>query len=253
MVTASYFRAVGIGCAKVAASAIATWPALLRSTVETKTMARNISLIRPHRSASWSEDSSPGNQTGAGIGGSVGIVADERVHDLDNKRDNPGILCNQRAKPVYFGGLGVRSAIDPSGWKKSHCQAFMTQQGSAAHDFKTLADQIPSRWRATGYARCCWACSPELRCYFRRWGICVISYSVAQHPAKSEFARLGPAAEICSASFLRMNLDDGSRAGRSGIRSVRLDSSAADATFRREHMDPLTIIRRAPFLAALGC
>jgi putative ABC transport system permease protein len=43
----------------------------------------------------------------------VGVVADEQVTGLDNKRDNPGIYVTTEQSPVYFGGIVVRGAIDP--------------------------------------------------------------------------------------------------------------------------------------------
>jgi putative ABC transport system permease protein len=44
----------------------------------------------------------------------VGVVADEQVTSLDNKRDNPGIYVTTEQSPVYFGGIVVRGAIDPT-------------------------------------------------------------------------------------------------------------------------------------------
>ena len=44
----------------------------------------------------------------------VGVVADERVTNLDNKRDNPGVYVSNEQSPVYFGGVVVRGAIDPT-------------------------------------------------------------------------------------------------------------------------------------------
>lgn len=44
----------------------------------------------------------------------VGVVGDERVTNLDDKRDNPGIYVTNEQSPVYFGGLVVRAATEPS-------------------------------------------------------------------------------------------------------------------------------------------
>jgi putative ABC transport system permease protein len=44
----------------------------------------------------------------------VGVVADERVTNLDNKRDSPGVYVSNEQSPVYFGGVIVRGAIDPT-------------------------------------------------------------------------------------------------------------------------------------------
>ena len=43
----------------------------------------------------------------------VGVVADERVTDLDNKRDHPGIYVTNDQSPVYFGGVVVRASMNP--------------------------------------------------------------------------------------------------------------------------------------------
>jgi putative ABC transport system permease protein len=43
----------------------------------------------------------------------VGVVADERVTDLDNKRDNPGIYVTNDQSPVYFGGIVLRASLNP--------------------------------------------------------------------------------------------------------------------------------------------
>ena len=69
----------------------------------------------------------------------VGIVADERVTDLDNKRDNPGIYVTNEQSPVYFGGLVVRSAIDPSRLEKAIRKAvYDVNKDQPLTDFKTL-------------------------------------------------------------------------------------------------------------------
>lgn len=43
----------------------------------------------------------------------VGVVADERVTSLDNKRDDPGIYVTMEQSPVYFMNLVARAAMDP--------------------------------------------------------------------------------------------------------------------------------------------
>ncbi|HEY7392043.1 MAG TPA: ABC transporter permease [Bryobacteraceae bacterium] len=43
----------------------------------------------------------------------VGVVADERVTDLDNKRDSPGVYVTNDQSPVYFGGIVARTSINP--------------------------------------------------------------------------------------------------------------------------------------------
>jgi len=53
----------------------------------------------------------------------VGVVADEQVSNLDNKRDNPGIYVTTEQSPVYFGGIVVRGAIDPTRLERGMQQA----------------------------------------------------------------------------------------------------------------------------------
>ncbi len=44
----------------------------------------------------------------------VGVVADEKVTNIDNRRDNPGMYVSSEQSPVYFQALVVRAAMDPS-------------------------------------------------------------------------------------------------------------------------------------------
>jgi len=44
----------------------------------------------------------------------VGVVADGRVTDLDQKRDNPGVYVTNDQSPVYFGGIVVRGSLNPA-------------------------------------------------------------------------------------------------------------------------------------------
>ena len=53
----------------------------------------------------------------------VGVVADEQVTSLDNKRENPGIYVTTEQSPVYFGGIVVRGAIDPTRLERGMQQA----------------------------------------------------------------------------------------------------------------------------------
>jgi putative ABC transport system permease protein len=43
----------------------------------------------------------------------VGVVADERVSGLDDKRDNPGVYVTNDQSPVYFGGIVARASMNP--------------------------------------------------------------------------------------------------------------------------------------------
>jgi len=74
----------------------------------------------------------------------VGVVADERVTSLDDKRDNPGIYVTNEQSPVYFGGLVVRAAADPSALQKAMRQAvYEADKDQPLTDVKTL-EQLKS-------------------------------------------------------------------------------------------------------------
>ncbi len=53
----------------------------------------------------------------------VGMVADEKVDNLDSKRDNPGMYVSNTQSPVYFQALVVRAAMDPMGLKQALSRA----------------------------------------------------------------------------------------------------------------------------------
>ncbi|MBV8843316.1 MAG: FtsX-like permease family protein [Bryobacterales bacterium] len=43
----------------------------------------------------------------------VGVVADERATELDNKRDQPAVYVTNEQSPAYFGGIAVRASLNP--------------------------------------------------------------------------------------------------------------------------------------------
>jgi putative ABC transport system permease protein len=44
----------------------------------------------------------------------VGVVADEKVTNIDNRGDNPGMYISNEQSPVYFQSLVIRAAMNPS-------------------------------------------------------------------------------------------------------------------------------------------
>src|SRR5438105_15947132 len=44
----------------------------------------------------------------------VGVVADEKVNNLDDKSDNPGVYVSNEQSPAFFQAVIVRAATDPS-------------------------------------------------------------------------------------------------------------------------------------------
>jgi len=83
----------------------------------------------------------------------VGVVADERVTSLDNKRDNPGMYVTSEQSPVYYGGLVVRAAVNPATLEKGIRKAvYDADREQPLTDMKTL-EQIKSETMASDRLR----------------------------------------------------------------------------------------------------
>ena len=79
----------------------------------------------------------------------VGVVADEKVNNIDNRNDNPGMYVSNEQSPVYFQALVVRAAMDPGGLKQALGKAVHgINKDQTLTDVKTL-DQIKSESMAT--------------------------------------------------------------------------------------------------------
>ena len=74
----------------------------------------------------------------------VGVVADERVSDLDNKRDNPGVYVTNDQSPVYFGGIVARASLNPAFLQNAlRNAAYHVNKDQPLNDIKSL-DQVKS-------------------------------------------------------------------------------------------------------------
>ena len=113
MVTPSYFRTLGMKVRQGRAlndHDVAGAPPV---TVINETMARKyLPNQNPIGKRILIQQIVPGKtQLGPEIAWEVvGVVADERVTNLDAKRDSPGIYVTNDQSPVYFGGLVVRAS-----------------------------------------------------------------------------------------------------------------------------------------------
>src|SRR5581483_7163054 len=69
----------------------------------------------------------------------VGVVANERVTNLDDKRDNPGVYVTTDQSPSYFGGLVVRASMNPANLQSALRSAvFQINKDQPLNDLKTL-------------------------------------------------------------------------------------------------------------------
>ncbi|HEX4275598.1 MAG TPA: ABC transporter permease [Bryobacteraceae bacterium] len=147
MVGASYFRAVGMRLIEGRGLSDRDLPGTPLVTVVNQTMARKYFPKQdPVGKHIQVQQIMPGKtQLGPEIAWEiVGVVADERVNNLDDKRDNPGIYVTNEQSPVYFGGLVIRGAIDPSGMEKAIRKAvYDVNKDQPITDVKTL-EQIKS-------------------------------------------------------------------------------------------------------------
>jgi putative ABC transport system permease protein len=83
----------------------------------------------------------------------VGVVADEKVSNVDSRGDNPGMYISNEQSPVYFQALVVRAAMDPSGLRKALSKAVHEiNKDQTLTEVKTL-DQIKAESMATNRLR----------------------------------------------------------------------------------------------------
>jgi putative ABC transport system permease protein len=151
MVTPSYFRAVGMRLRKGRGLSDRDLPGAPPVTVVNETMARKyFPNQEPIGQRILVQQIIPGKtQLGPEVPWEVvGVVADERVTNFDNKRDNPGMYVTNEQSPVYFGGLVVRAAINPAGLEKAMRKAvYDANKNQALTDVKTL-EQIKTETMA---------------------------------------------------------------------------------------------------------
>jgi putative ABC transport system permease protein len=71
----------------------------------------------------------------------VGVVADEKVSGLDDKRDSPGLYVTNEQSPVYDQSLVVRTAVTPSSLQQAIRKAvYEINKDQTLTDVKTLEE-----------------------------------------------------------------------------------------------------------------
>ena len=79
----------------------------------------------------------------------VGVVKDEKVGNLDDTRDNPGVYVSNEQSPVFYQALIVRAAVDPTSLQQNISQAVhQVDKDQALSDIKTL-EQIKTESMAS--------------------------------------------------------------------------------------------------------
>jgi predicted permease len=79
----------------------------------------------------------------------VGLVADEKVTNIDNRNDNPGMYISNEQSPVYFQALVVRVAVSPATLTQSLSRAVHEiNKDQTLTEIKTL-DEIKTESMAT--------------------------------------------------------------------------------------------------------
>jgi len=79
----------------------------------------------------------------------VGVVKDEKVGNLDETRDNPGMYVSNEQSPVFYQALVVRAAMDPLPLQQSIRSAVhQVNKDQALSDMKTL-EQIKTESMAS--------------------------------------------------------------------------------------------------------
>lgn len=147
MVSPSYFRAIGMQLREGRGLSERDLPGTPPVTVINETMARKyFPKEDPLGKRVLVQQIIPGKtQLGSEVAWEVvGVVADERVTGLDDKRDNPGLYVTNEQSPVYFGGLVVRAALDPTRLENAvRRSVYSVNKDQPLTDLRTL-EQIKS-------------------------------------------------------------------------------------------------------------
>jgi putative ABC transport system permease protein len=190
----------------------------------------------------------------------VGVVADEKVNNLDSRGDNPGMYVSNEQSPVFFQALVVRAAMDPSGLKQALSKAVHEiNKDQTLTDVRTL-DQIKAESMATNRLRSLlltvFAAIAVLLAAIGIYG--VISYSVEQ---RTHEIGIRAALGASRGDLLRLILRSGMLMAGIGLvlgfgGAIGLTRLLANLLFGVGERDPMTIAAVAALLtcvALLAC
>ncbi|WP_321470919.1 ABC transporter permease [uncultured Paludibaculum sp.] len=152
MVSASYFRTIGMKLKKGRGLTGGDIKGAPPVTVINETMARKyFANEEPVGQRILIQEIVPGKTAlGPEIPWEVvGVVKDEKVGNLDETRDNPGMYVSNEQSPVFFEALVVRAAMDPLRLQKAITDAVhQVDKDQALTDMKTL-EQIKTESMAS--------------------------------------------------------------------------------------------------------
>lgn len=186
----------------------------------------------------------------------VGVVADERITNLDDKQDRPGIYVTNEQSPVYFGGLVIRASNQPSQLENAiRKSVYGLNKDQPLTDVKLL-EQIKSESMASDRLRSIllgvFAGIALLLSAVGIYG--VISYSVTQRTAEIGIrAALGASRGNLLSLILRQGIlmiGTGLTLGLLG--AFGLTRLLASLLFGVGVWDPLTILSVAGILISVG-
>ena len=259
MVSASYFQAVGMRLRKgrgLSDHDLAGAPSV---TVVNETMVRKYFKNQdPIGKRILIQQIIPGKtKLGPEIAWEVvGVVADERITNLDDKQDRPGIYVTNEQSPVYFGGLVIRASIEPSPLENAiRKSVYGLNKDQPLTDVKLL-EQIKSESMASDRLRSIllgvFAGIALLLSAVGIYG--VISYSVAQRTAEIGIrAALGASRGTLLTLILRQGiLMIGAGLTLGFLAAFGLTRLLASLLFGVGVWDPLTIFSVAGILICVG-
>ena len=183
----------------------------------------------------------------------VGVVADEKVSNLDDKGDNPGMYVTNQQSPVYFQSLVIRAAMDPSALERAiRTAVHEINKDQTLTDIKTLAaikSESMAGNRMESLLLSVFAAIAVLLSAIGIYG--VISYSVAQ---RTHEIGIRGALGATTGDILRLILRSGMLLGGTGLLlglggALGLTRLLESLVFGVGTRDPITIAAVAGILA----